>query len=67
MTLSEAVEKRARPDASVEEKQAIAEELLRDDDELARLWKRLQELVRANDESVLLALESLEREEETET
>jgi hypothetical protein len=65
-TLSEAVEKRAQPDASEDERRAIGEQLLHEDAELARLWERLQELVRANDESIALALRSLEREEEEE-
>ncbi len=64
--LSEAVEERTPPDASGEEKRALAEELFREDAELGRLWERLQELVRSNDESIVLALESLERDEEEE-
>jgi hypothetical protein len=67
LILSEAVEERAPSDASEEEKQALAEELFREDAELGRLWERLQELVRSNDESVVLALEPLEREEEEDT
>jgi hypothetical protein len=63
LAMSEAVERRSPPGASEDEKQALAEELLREDPELGRLSKRLEELVRANDESVVLALESLERNE----
>jgi hypothetical protein len=66
LTLTEAVEERAPSGASEEEKQAVAEELFREDAELGRLWERLHELVRSNDESVVLALEPLEREEEDE-
>jgi hypothetical protein len=58
------VEERTPPDISEEEKRAIAAELFREDPELARLLERLQDLVRANDESIVLALESLEDEEE---
>jgi hypothetical protein len=64
LILSEAVEERTPSDASGEEKQALAEELFREDAELGRLWERLHELIRSNDESIVLALEPLEREEE---
>jgi hypothetical protein len=66
LILSEAVEERAPSGASEEEKQAVAEQLFREDAELGRLWEHLQKLVRSNDESVILALESLEQKEEDE-
>jgi hypothetical protein len=66
LVLSEAVEERAQSGASEEEKRAVAEELFREDAELGRLWERLHELVRSNDESVILALAPLEHEGEDE-
>jgi hypothetical protein len=62
--LSDAVDERTSPDALPEERQAAVAEMVEEDAELAALARRLEELSQANDESILLALESLDRKEE---
>jgi hypothetical protein len=60
----EAMGERTSFDAPTEEKKAAFAQLLEDDPEIAALWERLGDLAAANDESVLLTLGAIERDEE---
>lgn len=59
--VAEAVTERTSPEASPEERDKALQELLREDPEIVAIWERLHELIAANDESVILALEALDR------
>jgi hypothetical protein len=62
--ISDAVTERTSRDATPAERRAAAVDLYEEDDEIAALWDRLEELSRANDESVMRSLASLGRKEE---
>lgn len=57
------VDERVAPDASEEERKAAAIAFLEEDEEMAALWDRLEELAEGNDESVFLSLRELDRKE----
>ncbi|HEX7244114.1 MAG TPA: hypothetical protein VF245_00940 [Solirubrobacterales bacterium] len=60
--IAEAVTERTSLEAPEEERQAALEELLDEDPEIAAIWQRLEELIAGNDESIILAMEKLDRE-----
>jgi len=63
MRFYERLDERVAHDASPEERKAAGIALLEEDEEMAALWDRLEELARGNDESVFLSLGELDRKE----
>jgi hypothetical protein len=64
--LHRGIEERIGPEVEGEERQQRIHELLSEDEELAALAERLEQLSRSHDESVMLGLARLAEEEEEE-